>query len=255
MNNRRFVKEISTRDTRSNRLKVRIAESEHEIRDCLALRYEIFANEMGANLASTEIDRDRFDAACTHLMVYELESGEVVATTRLLSSDEAPSVGGFYSQTEFDLDRVLARPGRFVEVGRTCIHPAYRTGAALALLWHGIAREVAEKKVDYLMGCASIDLASGDRYLASVMRQLRKRHFSGEDCRVQPRIPVRLDECETDNNVILPTLLKAYLKQGAVICGEPYWDAEFGVADVFVLLDCERIASRYQRHFVDRISA
>ena len=44
-------------------------------------------------------------------------------------------------------------------------------------------------------------------------------------------------------------MLKGYLRQGAMICGEPYWDAEFNVADVFVLLPCEKMSSRYQRHF------
>ena len=49
------------------------------------------------------------------------------------------------------------------------------------------------------------------------------------------------------------TLLRAYLRQGAIICGEPYWDAAFGVADVFVLLECDRITNRYTKHFIDRI--
>ena len=48
-------------------------------------------------------------------------------------------------------------------------------------------------------------------------------------------------------------LLKAYLRQGAVICGEPYWDAGFGVADVFVLLQSDQISNRYVKHFIDRI--
>ena len=249
------IKEINEEKSRSSRLKVRVAEGPAEIRECLALRYEVFANEMGAKLPGDSLDQDRFDDACTHLMVYDEQTEEVIATTRLLCSDDAEKVGGFYSETEFDLSRVLSRPFKFMEVGRTCIHPAFRSGAALALLWHGIAREVAVRKIDYLMGCASIEITGGDRYLSAVMNRLRTTYYSDADFRVHPRVAINLDYEDSHGNVILPTLLKGYLKQGAVICGEPYWDAEFGVVDVFVLLNCERLARRYVRHFMDRISA
>ena len=67
-------------------------------------------------------------------------------------------------------------------------------------------------------------------------------------------IPLRLEADQPlADDVILPTLLKAYLRQGAVICGEPYWDAGFGVADVFVLLQSDQISNRYVKHFIDRI--
>jgi putative hemolysin len=86
------------------------------------------------------------------------------------------------------------------------------------------------------------------------MTHLRTKHFSSADRRVRPLIPLRLDtELPVADDVILPTLLKAYLRQGAVICGEPYWDAAFGVADVFVLLQCDQITNRYIKHFFDRI--
>ena len=34
---------------------------------------------------------------------------------------------------------------------------------------------------------------------------------------------------------------------------DPYWDATFGVADVFVLLDSSKISHRYTKHFIERI--
>ena len=50
----------------------------------------------------------------------------------------------------------------------------------------------------------------------------------------------------------LPPLLKAYLRLGAQIGGEPCLDPDFNVADVFVLLATRRIERRYARHFLDR---
>ena len=237
-----------------NRFSVRLAENADEIEQCLRLRYRIFAQEMGARLSSKEagIDQDRFDDYCKHLMVFDNDSGNVIATTRLLLSEEAEESGLFYSETEFDLELVLKQNGRFMEVGRTCIDPGSRKGSVLAVLWQGIAKVVIDRKVDFLIGCASISLRDGDTYINSVMNILRKKHFSPNDFRVTPLVPLRMNK-DLEGDVLLPALLKGYLRQGAMICGEPHWDAEFNVADVFVLLPCEKMTRRYQQHFFERV--
>ena len=48
-----------------------------------------------------------------------------------------------------------------MEVGRTCVHADYRTGATIALLWQGLARFMVMNRFDYPMGCASIPLRTG----------------------------------------------------------------------------------------------
>ncbi len=240
-----------------SRLGVKRARTPREVDRCLRLRYEVFATELGAALRSAEdgMDRDRFDRHAVHLMVYDRLSGETVATTRLLTSEGAVRAGSFYSETEFELAPVLARGGRFLEVGRTCIHPEYRSGMALALLWRGIAGELLRHEADYLMGCASIPLSAGGHYVASAMSYLRARHLAPPPLRVRPRVPLACDTVPVPAQPRLPTLLRGYLRQGAMVCGEPYWDAEFGVADLFVLLDRAGLAHRYRRRFVQRRGA
>jgi len=236
------------------RYSVRLAENEHEIEQCLRLRFRIFAQEMGARLSSKEagVDQDRFDAFCKHLMVFDNETNSIIATTRLLISEDADKSGLFYSETEFDLEHVFSQAGRFMEVGRTCIDANSRKGAVLAILWQGIAEIVIKRKVDFLIGCASVSLRDGDTYINSVMHTLRNKHFSPDNLRARPLVPLRLNKQLADD-VLLPPLLKGYLRQGAMICGEPHWDAEFNVADVFVLLPCEKMSRRYQRHFFERV--
>ena len=48
----------------------------------------------------------------------------------------------------------------------------------------------------------------------------------------------------------IPPLLQAYLRLGAWVCGEPCWDEDFNVMDVFILLDLQRLQTRYERHFI-----
>ena len=50
----------------------------------------------------------------------------------------------------------------------------------------------------------------------------------------------------------MPPLLKAYLRLGAQIGGEPYWDEDFNTADVFIWLERANLQQRYLRHFVYR---
>lgn len=247
---------LLTSAEQENRFSVFLADSPKQRYQCYKLRYDVFANEMGAEVRGSEpgIDKDRFDDACLHLAVYDNHTNELVATTRLLDNEGRAQVGIFYSETEFDLDNILSDGCRFLEVGRTCIHPDYRRGAALPLLWQGIARIVVDNEIDYLIGCASIPMSAGDKYLTALMTHLRNRHFAPPALRVRPLVPLRLEQQEPlPDDVIPPTLLKAYLRQGALICGEPYWDAAFGVADVFVLLDCDQISSRYVKHFIERL--
>ena len=55
-----------------------------------------------------------------------------------------------------------------------------------------------------------------------------------------------------EEKVRVPPLVRAYLRAGAMICGEPAWDPQFNVADLFILLRAEDINGRYLRHFVNR---
>ena len=47
----------------------------------------------------------------------------------------------------------------------------------------------------------------------------------------------------------LPPVMKGYLRAGALICSPPAFDAEFGTADVLVLLEMEKLTTRYQNHW------
>lgn len=239
---------------KEQRFSVSLARTDDDIKRCLKLRHEIFAVEFGANINTIEqgLDKDRFDDYCQHLMVVDNRTNQLISTTRLLISDDTKYTNGFYSETEFDLSDILIEGRRYMEVGRTCVHPDYRNGSALAMLWQGIGSLVSMNKIDYLIGCASISLSGGFHYVESIMHHLRDKHFSSEDLRVTPRIPLQIQDIHHADDVILPTLLKGYLRQGAVICGEAYWDAAFGVADVFVLLDSDNISKRYVKHFMNR---
>ncbi|HXH65030.1 MAG TPA: GNAT family N-acetyltransferase, partial [Mariprofundaceae bacterium] len=173
---------------RSAQLGVGLARSASEVLESQALRYDVFARESGARLHNTidGIDHDHFDPYCQHVLVRDTDSGRVVASTRILTSEKLPFTGGFYSATEFDLSPILGMPGRFMEIGRTCVHADYRNGAAITMLWKGISQFLESRGYDYLIGCASIGLDDGGVQAQAVMQRLRQRHMLPHERRVTP---------------------------------------------------------------------
>lgn len=232
-------------------LMVELATSTAALQEAQALRYRVFAEECGARLSSpvAGLDVDEFDAYCEHLLVRDSHTGEVVATTRLLDSQGARRAGGFYSEGEFQLIGLEQLRGPVLEIGRTCVHPNYRNGPTISTLWSGLAQIMNERNYGFLMGCASISMGDGGLQAHAVMQRLRQRYLSREWLNAVPRRP--LVDMPLPENVTtqMPALLKAYMRLGAKICGEPCWDPEFNVADVFILLHRDQLCPRYARHF------
>lgn len=236
----------------SSRLNLSLARSEEEVREAQRLRYRVFVEEMGARLTNSEpgLDRDIFDPYCDHLLVRDGDSNEVIGTYRMLTATQAKKIGGFYSQGEFDLTRLSHLTANMVEVGRSCVHPDFRSGAVISMLWAGLADYMRTHRAEYLMGCASISIADGGHVAASLYHQLRVDNLSPVEWRVFPRYPLPLARLEKNLTVSAPPLIKGYLRVGAYICGDPAWDPDFNTADLLMLLSMSRISPRYARHFM-----
>lgn len=234
------------------RLAAHFARSKADVVDAQRLRFRVFGEELGARLPRPEdgLDRDIFDPFCEHLLVRDTGTGEAVGTYRILNGAQARKIGGFYSDDEFDLVRLGHLRERIAEVGRSCVHPDYRNGATIALLWQGLAEYMRRHHYDYLMGCASIGMNDGGRLAAGLYQRLGSVHQSPVEYRVFPRHRLPLEFLDADRNPPVPPLIKGYLKAGAWICGEPAWDPDFNTADLLILLPLSRAHPRYARHFL-----
>ncbi len=237
------------------RLSVGLARTAEEVREAQILRWKIFADELGARLRSPEpgVDRDMVDSYCEHLIVRDEGSGEVVGTYRILTGHQARRLGGFYSDEEFDLTRLRHLADRTVEIGRSCVHPGYRNGATIALLWSGIAQFMQQHRCEYLIGCASIGMADGGHTAASLYNRVRDTSLSPIEYRVFPRCPLPLERLDGTLPAVMPALIKGYMRCGAYVCGEPAWDPEFDTADLLMLMPLSRLDGRYARHFMKHV--
>ena len=235
-----------------------------EVRQAQRLRYRVFAEEMGARLVTLAgepagHDVDRFDAHCQHLLVRARDDAnspsEVVGTYRVLTPGAARLAGGLYSDTEFDLSRVRPLLGRAVELGRSCVHPAWRSGGVVLALWAALGEFMLANGLDTMVGCASVSVRDGGHAAASLWARLRQTHLAPEEWQVTPRLPLPVDALRQDLDVSAPALIKGYLRCGAKVLGAPAWDPSFCSADLPLLMRFVDLPVRYRKHFLEPIEA
>ncbi|WP_086846601.1 GNAT family N-acetyltransferase [Amycolatopsis kentuckyensis] len=229
-----------------------VAHANDEVVAAQKLRHRVFAEEMGARLHSPRpgLDIDEFDEFCDHLVVRDDNTGDIVGCYRMLPPERAAQAGKLYADSEFDLTAIDGLRPSLVETGRSCVHPDHRSGAVVSLVWAGIARYMLLSGHRYLAGCASVPLVDEGSFAAGVWDLLRAKHYSDEATRVTPLVPWEAADIERPARPTLPPLIKGYVRLGAKVCGPPALDADFGVADFFVVLDLHNVDERYLKFFL-----
>lgn len=246
-------------------LVVRLVENQYELEQTLALRYEIFNEELGEGLPEsreTKKDRDEYDYYCDHLIVIDKANNDkIVGTYRILRSSVAKKHIGFYSETEFDLSVIYNLKDEAAEIGRSCVHKDYRDGSVISLLWSGLAWYVKEYNVRYLMGCGSFHTRDPEVISRAYAYFKLKNHMVEESLRVRPLPGKELAgfdpdyKLEGDPREVLkdiPPLIIGYLRAGAMVGGEPAFDNVFGTTDFFIFFDVERITARYGQRYLKK---
>lgn len=241
-------------------LRVRLADCEADLKSAQHLRWKVFCEELGAitNSATGQLDVDPFDPACDHLLVEDMSSGSAVTvgTYRLLRHSIARKIGGFYSAGEFDLTPLLAsadaQDGELLELGRSCVLPAYRSSGTIQLLWRGIAGYLKQHRIAAMFGCASFAGTDPDVH-AEALSYLHFNHLAPRDARVSAlpeqyvdmaRLPIGSFNPQVAAR-LLPPLVKGYLRLGATVGDGAVIDHAFNTTDVFVMLPVDAISSRY----------
>jgi len=254
---------------RVNNLEIRLAETEQEIILSQALRYRVFYKEMNAKpcpqVLKMELDFDPYDEFCDHLLVIDHERGDlltpcVVGTYRLLKGEVADEHQGFYSESEFDLEGLVARNTKVLELGRSCIDANYRSRGVMQLLWRGIAEYVFENSIEYLFGCASLPGAEPSS-MRLPLAYLHHYHLAPQSIRTHA-LAERYVEMETmakdTINVKqaqreLPPLIKGYLRLGGVVGSGAVIDYDFNTVDVNMIVKTSNVTEKYLNHYTREV--
>jgi len=249
---------------RAGNLGVRLAVTPDEIDAVQALRFRVFYGEMGAaagpETLAAERDRDGFDAVADHLLVVDHEIGPgaegVIGTYRLIQQEAAARIGRFYSADEYDISKMVAFPGRVLELGRSCVDMAYRGRAAMQLLWRGIAAYVFYHRIDLMFGCASLP-GTDPGVLAPELTYLYYNHLAPPALRPRARDERYIDMRRMDPDGIdprralnqLPPLIKGYLRLGGFVGDGAVIDQQFNTTDVAIVVKTDLVTDKYYRHY------
>lgn len=245
-----------TIEKNESRLLVRKAATSAEIESAMRLRFEIFNLELNEGLLSsyeTGLDQDEYDSYCDHIVVMDDYKSKVIGTYRLLLGSRADKGIGHYAETEFNLAPFKNLKGEKLELGRACIHRDYRGSTVLGLMWGGIAQYMELYNARYLFGCGSIHTIN-PHIINSLYTYLKTKYLAEEKFLVSPvkTIPDFDPEYpfyDQSMSKYIPNLLKAYLRIGARIAGEPAFDDRFGVTDFLIVLKKEKIMGNYRRRY------
>ena len=238
-----------------------------EIDAAQAVRYRVFAEEMNAKLSPDAVRRkrdiDAWDMVCDHLLVLDTSiegdaEEQIVGTYRLLRQDVAAVSGGFYSQSEFDVDALIARhpEKRFMELGRSCVLPAYRTKRTVELLWQGNWAYSLKHGIDVMFGCASFHGTVPEEH-ALALSFLHHNVLAKDEWTVSARPELfRTMDLMPSEGIdarkalsAMPPLIKGYLRLGATVGNGAVVDHGFNTTDVLIVLPIGKISGRYLNYY------
>ncbi|MCC5662684.1 GNAT family N-acetyltransferase [Nostoc sp. CHAB 5784] len=235
---------------------LRLASTKEELESIFRLRFEVFNLELGLGFSAsnfTQMDIDKFDAVCHHLILISKKTEKTIGTYRMQTYTMASQRLGFDAADIFNLNAIPNSVLQAsVEVGRTCIAKEYRNSQALLLLWEGLANYLIWSKNQYFFGCASL-LTQCPWQATCAYDYFRQNGLMHPSILVDPNSQFCLkmpQNCPDSSNIEIPKILQAYLNIGAKICSLPAIDRQFKTIDFLTISNVAEFARwRYPNPF------
>lgn len=191
---------------------------------------------------------DHFDEICTHILIEDRTSGDLVCCFRMLPIRNGSEINLSYSAQYYELSGLSGFDGPMVEMGRFCIDPAWTDPDILRVAWGAMTRYVDENGVEMLFGCSSFQGTEAAEYYDS-FALLRDRHLAPK--RFLPRVKApgvfrfaqRLRRKPDAKRAMktMPPLLRTYLVMGGWVSDHAVVDPDMNTLHVFTGLEIRAI--------------
>ncbi|MCL2369223.1 MAG: GNAT family N-acetyltransferase [Alphaproteobacteria bacterium] len=254
-----------------NEYEVRLTRSSEERRQVRNLRYRVFCEEEGAHATEEQKalmeEYDSYDRFAEYMAVFH--NGKVVGTYRIINREAAEKLGGFYTETEYNISKLKRVKGNIIEMSRACIDIDYRDSLAVRLLWMGLANYILENKVVLVFGVSSF-VGTKPVEFAQCFSYLYYNHLAPVSLRptVLPEKMGTVDRSQTKMNILprshvdeklawqeMTPILKGYMRLGAKVGKGIFVDEPFNSCDVFTFMKTKDINKVYQKHFLGNPNA
>ncbi len=252
---------------------VRLTRNKEERKQVRQLRYKIFVEEEGASVteeqAALREEYDVFDTFADYMGVFH--NGKLVGTYRIIDRDAAAKMGGFYTETEFNISKIKKASGNIAEMSRACVDAEYRNnGLVMRMLWVGLSEYIIKKEITVLFGVASF-VGTKPVVSAQAISYLYYNHLANINLRpnvITENFAEGVNGKLSRMNILprdfvdeklatqeMTPLIKGYLRLGATFGKGVFIDAPFNSYDVFVVVETNKIASAYQKYFAGSATA
>jgi len=234
---------------RAGRYAVRQAETAEDVRRCQRLRHLAFFESRGLAPADGGLDRDAFDPLFRHVMVEDTATGALVCCFRVMPLAEAAAIGRSYSARSYGLERLAGYPAPVVELGRFCVHPAWRDPGIVRAAWGWLIRFIEGNGIELVFGCSSFEGVEAAVY-RDAFALLGARHLAPERWRPAVKAPKvvrfaeagRVEAADLRRGArLIPPLLRSYLLMGGWVSDHAVIDEALGTLHVFIGVEVTRI--------------
>ncbi len=232
---------------RQARYRTRYAETPDDLAAARRLRSAAFRGGLA-------VDADPFDAICTHVLIEDRRSGELVCCFRFLPLAHGGEIGRSYAAQYYELSALADYPGRMVELGRFCVAPGRTDPDILRMAWGAMTRFVDETGVEMLFGCSSFHGTDAQAY-ADAFAMLKERHLAPKRWLPKVKAPDvfrfarRLTGAPDARRAMLtmPPLLRSYIAMGGWVSDHAVVDRDLNTLHVFTGLEIGAIPAARAR--------
>ncbi|MEH7826811.1 GNAT family N-acetyltransferase [Gemmobacter denitrificans] len=214
--------------------RARLAQDTGDVAAAQRLRHLCFHGREG-------VDADRFDDLCDHVLIEDVQRGDLVCCYRLLPLGSGAALPDSYAGQFYDLGRLTGFSAPLLELGRFCCHPSVTDPDVLRLAWGAMTRRVDHLGIGLLFGCASFS-GTDPAPLRPAFAQLAAHHLAPPDRAPQPKAPETYAYAQDLAGQVpdarqaarlLPPLLRTYLGMGGWVSDHAVIDRQMGTLHVF----------------------
>jgi putative hemolysin len=186
-----------------------------------------------------------YDSKSIHFLVLDNEDDIIgYYRTRLFGKNNI-----FESQSSelFDLSYYKDITPLSLELSRACVHPNYRDGSVISLLWTKISEFLLSNDIKFSFGSTSTkDLKSDDFYWIIYNGNILTYPVMPKEIDYNSIIRFKLEEDEIKKKNVT-TLIRAYGKQGALFCPYPAFDKEWKTYDYFTVFETNNLVKKFRK--------
>lgn len=221
---------------------------ESDVKDqILYLRSRCFSEISGQEIIENWTN---YDQEAEHFVCFDEK--KIVGLYRIRKFDSyADIITDSKTAESFSMENLFTpslKEKKFLELSRAAIHPEYRDGKAITLIWVELTKYILDNNIDYCFGMTSVFKDNPMKEICYIKEKGKDLYTLVYPVKEHFREYLFFFDKEKDcNKKEVTTLVKGYCKQGAEFSIYPAWDNEWKCWDFFTIFSKDSLTNRFKK--------